>query len=181
MFIFHSATREWMLEPVATVLTFVVGPSSFSATQLCRLKAKSWQFTSTRLPNFSSNCFTSGSIPEKSSFYCGHSGGGLRSHGWMEISETFNDHVYPDRLISGLPECLDPVWTASVWSRSGSETLCLWCSEEKTESLLGLKLNWTEFFILSINKSETKIRENIQIKRKRKNKSINLSILDFKY
>lgn len=49
-------------------LTFVVGPSSFSATQLCRLNERSLQFTRTRLPNFSSNCFTSGSIPEKSSF-----------------------------------------------------------------------------------------------------------------
>lgn len=58
----------WMMEPVVAGLTFVVGPSSFSATQLCRLKARSWQFTNTRLPNFSSNCFTSGSIPEKSSF-----------------------------------------------------------------------------------------------------------------
>lgn len=53
-------------------LTFVVGPSSFSATQLCRLNERSLQFTSTRLPNFSSNCFTSGSIPEKSSFYKQH-------------------------------------------------------------------------------------------------------------
>lgn len=50
-------------------LTFVVGPSSFSATQLCRLNERSLQFTRTRLPNFSSNCFTSGSIPEKSSFW----------------------------------------------------------------------------------------------------------------
>lgn len=59
----------WMMVgPVVAGLTFVVGPSSFSATQLCRLKARSWQFTNTRLPNFSSNCFTSGSIPEKSSF-----------------------------------------------------------------------------------------------------------------
>lgn len=54
-------------------LTFVVGPSSFSATQLCRLKERSLQFTRTRLPNFSSNCFTSGSIPEKSSFWRQHS------------------------------------------------------------------------------------------------------------
>lgn len=55
-------------------LTFVVGPSSFSATQLCRLNARSLQFTRTRLPNFSSNCFTSGSIPEKSSLWGEHNG-----------------------------------------------------------------------------------------------------------
>ena len=50
------------------LLTLVVGPSSFSATQLCRLKERSLQFTRMRFPNFSSNGFPSGSIPEKSSF-----------------------------------------------------------------------------------------------------------------
>lgn len=59
-------------------LTFVVGPSSFSATQLCRLKERSLQFTRTRLQNFSSNCFTSGSIPEKSSFW--------KTRQWFSVS-----------------------------------------------------------------------------------------------
>ncbi len=50
-------------------LTLVVGPSSFSATQLWRLKDRSLQLTRTLFPNFSSNCFTSGSMPDKSSLY----------------------------------------------------------------------------------------------------------------
>lgn len=50
-------------------LTLVVGPSSFSATQLWRLKDRSLQLTKTLFPNFSSNCFTSGSMPDKSSLY----------------------------------------------------------------------------------------------------------------
>lgn len=50
------------------LITLVVGPSSFSATQLCRLNARSLHFTRIRFPNFSSNDLISGSIPEKSNF-----------------------------------------------------------------------------------------------------------------
>ena len=50
-------------------ITFVVGPSSFSATQHCRLKDKSLHLTRILFPNFSSNGFTSGSAVEKSSFF----------------------------------------------------------------------------------------------------------------
>lgn len=51
--------------------TLVVGLSSFSATQPCRLNNRSWQLTRTLFPNFSSNCCTLGSMAEKSSF-CGN-------------------------------------------------------------------------------------------------------------
>jgi hypothetical protein len=50
-------------------VTFVVGPSSFSATQHCRLKDKSLHLTRILFPNFSSKGFTSGSADEKSSFF----------------------------------------------------------------------------------------------------------------
>ena len=51
-----------------TTRTLVVGPSSVSATQACRLNERSLQLTRTLFPNFSSNWRTSGSMPEKSSF-----------------------------------------------------------------------------------------------------------------
>lgn len=65
--------QEYKLWPVSnefTIRALVVGPSSLSATQPCRLNERSLQLTRTLFPNFSSNCRTSGSMPEKSSF-CG--------------------------------------------------------------------------------------------------------------
>lgn len=69
-----NANRYACLQPVTfqghvkSELTLVVGPCSFSATLPCRLKDRSLQLTRTLFPNFSSNCRTSGSMPEKSSF-----------------------------------------------------------------------------------------------------------------
>lgn len=93
----------------AAALTFVVGPSSFSATQLCRLKDRSLQFTRTRLPNFSSNCFTSGSIPEKSSLWGRHNEKGTTLGSTLsagnegeELSFHLRVRVQSEKLQSGL-------------------------------------------------------------------------------
>lgn len=48
-------------------LTLVGPPSDLSLSWARRLREKSWQHTTKRLLHFSSNGFTSGSIPEKSS------------------------------------------------------------------------------------------------------------------
>lgn len=62
--------KLWPVSNEFTIRALVVGPSSLSATQPCRLNERSLQLTRTLFPNFSSNCRTSGSMPEKSSF-CG--------------------------------------------------------------------------------------------------------------
>lgn len=49
--------------------TLVRTPSFFSLIEPCRLKVRSWQLTIIRRPNRSSNGFTSGSMPEKSSLW----------------------------------------------------------------------------------------------------------------
>lgn len=118
--------RRWTPSHVSVAsLTLVVGPSSFSATQLCRLNARSLQFTRTRLPNFSSNCFTSGSIPEKSSLWGEHNGRN-RMRKCLRALETKELNY----VLQSSPACQGPGWTASAGSHSSSWTQYLWSSDE---------------------------------------------------
>lgn len=116
--------------------TFVVGPSSFSATQPCRLKDRSWQLTRTLFPNFSSNWRTSGSMPEKSSF-CGNRRRSVQLlscrrdiwSGIWSIAGVKTDcgaRVFACSRV--LPACQGPKWRVSGELHSSFLTQYLWQS-----------------------------------------------------
>lgn len=102
-------------------ITLVVGPCSFSATQLCRLNDRSLHFTRIRFPNFSSNGLISGSIPEKSNF-CMQTHPDIltapantfksSSSNLRKTSAWLSDCQFYLLILSLLPVCLHPMWRA---------------------------------------------------------------------
>lgn len=120
-------------------ITLVVGPSSFSATQLCRLNDRSLHFTRIRFPNFSSNGLISGSIPEKSNL-CIQTGFRYLKGTSTNIPSLFQSYQKDLCLVvrlshlliwSLLPVCLHPMWRALAEFHFSFLTRYLWRSEEK--------------------------------------------------